>query len=134
MAKITNHRVLNSSRLILKRYKHIPPGGNVMSAPKHIRPKRYQDPAYCKRYSPNSVSRRIRYNLPSPTVVACTGANGEFIHPVLDRLLSLRERARLQTFPDSFEFIGSFGSIHSQIGNAVPPKLAMKLAQAMKTW
>ena len=46
------------------------------------------------------------------------------IHPFEDRGLSVREAARLQSFPDTFEFMGSINHIQQQIGNAVPPLLA----------
>lgn len=50
----------------------------------------------------------------------------EFVHPVQNRLLTLRECARIQSFPDWYNFTGSFSSISTQIGNAIPP-LFMKL-------
>lgn len=53
-----------------------------------------------------------------------TPSGGRFIHPYLNRTITPREAARLQSFPDSFEFIGSKTSVCKQIGNAVPPKLA----------
>jgi len=46
------------------------------------------------------------------------------IHPVENRGLSIREAARIQTFPDEFEFSGSIGKRQQQAGNAVPPRLA----------
>ena len=52
-----------------------------------------------------------------------------WIHPTLDRALSIREAARLQTFPDSFIFCGVKDSQYQQIGNAVPPMLAKALAR-----
>lgn len=52
-----------------------------------------------------------------------------WIHPVLNRALSVREAARLQSFPDSFVFIGAKDSQYQQVGNAVPPMLAKAIAQ-----
>jgi DNA (cytosine-5)-methyltransferase 1 len=54
-----------------------------------------------------------------------------WIHPIHDRALSIREAARLQTFPDSFVFYGVKDSQYQQIGNAVPPILAKALAQQL---
>lgn len=52
-----------------------------------------------------------------------------WIHPVLHRALSIREAARLQTFPDSFVFCGPKDSQYQQVGNAVPPMLAKAIAE-----
>ena len=58
-----------------------------------------------------------------------------WIHPILDRAISVREAARLQTFPDSFVFCGSKDKQYQQVGNAVPPimakAIAIKLAQQL---
>jgi DNA (cytosine-5)-methyltransferase 1 len=56
--------------------------------------------------------------------------NGAFIHYEQDRMISQREAARLQSFPDDFVFFGSDSAINRQIGNAVPPLMAFALAQA----
>jgi len=69
--------------------------------------------------------RRIRWDKPSPTIVAHLAKDGYmFIHPVEDRTITVREAARFQSFPDSFEFLGSMSSQFRQVGNAVPPILA----------
>lgn len=62
----------------------------------------------------------------SPTITSA--ATREFIHPIEDRPLTLREAARLQGFPDTFQFLGNRGSQSVQIGNAVPPPSANILA------
>ena len=73
---------------------------------------------------------RLDWNLPTMTITTRfdTPAGGRFIHPQQDRTLTPREAARVQSFPDSFEFIGTKSSICKQIGNAVPPKLSYFLA------
>jgi DNA (cytosine-5)-methyltransferase 1 len=63
-----------------------------------------------------------------PSLTITSAATREFVHPTEDRLLTLRECARLQTFPDSFVFAGSAASRIQQIGNAIPPILARTVA------
>lgn len=74
--------------------------------------------------------RRIDYKKPSPTVKENHG--GVFIHPKFDRVLTPRELARLQSFPDNFIFKGTKSSILKQIGNAVPPMLSYAIANIAK--
>jgi DNA (cytosine-5)-methyltransferase 1 len=79
------------------------------------------------------VYGRLRWDRPSGTITAgCTQpSKGRFLHPEQDRGLTLREAARLQGFPDSYRFFGTKQQIALQIGNAVPPPLALSLAQAI---
>lgn len=69
---------------------------------------------------------------PTITTRFDTPSGGKFIHPYENRTLTPREAARIQSFPDSFEFIGTKSNICKQIGNAVPPKLAYFLAEMVK--
>ncbi|TMC47583.1 MAG: DNA cytosine methyltransferase [Chloroflexi bacterium] len=73
--------------------------------------------------------RRLHADQPSKAVTSA--AVREFIHPHEDRLLTLREAARLQTFPDDFHFLGSFSERAQLIGNAVPPRLAEVFARQL---
>lgn len=77
---------------------------------------------------------RLEWNKPTMTITTRfdTPAGGRFIHPVENRTLTPREAARIQSFPDSFEFIGNKTIICKQIGNAVPPKLSYFLANLVK--
>ncbi len=73
-------------------------------------------------------------NEPSTTIIAHLYKDGNrFIHydPQQQRTITVREAARLQSFPDDFEFIGSKGNAYQMIGNAVPPKLAKAVANAV---
>ena len=74
------------------------------------------------------------WDQPSPTITARfdSFSRGRFGHPQLDRTITLREGARLQTFPDDFEFLGTKVEVAKQIGNAVPPLLAQRLAQQVE--
>lgn len=77
----------------------------------------------------NTIYMRLRYNEPCGTVVNVR--KSMWIHPELDRAISIREAARLQTFPDSFVFEGTKDSQYQQVGNAVPPFLASAVANSL---
>ncbi|MCL2560189.1 MAG: DNA cytosine methyltransferase, partial [Turicibacter sp.] len=69
----------------------------------------------------------ITNNLSAPSSLRC-------IHPLQSRALTPREGARIQSFPDSFQFVGGRESVNTQIGNAVPPLLAMAFAKEIKSF
>ena len=75
-----------------------------------------------RRGGPPAGLRRLRSNEPSKTITG--SAVNEFLHPSDDRFLTIRECARLQTFPDKFDFVGTKREQSLLIGNAVPPLLA----------
>jgi DNA (cytosine-5)-methyltransferase 1 len=95
---------------------------------------RYIELKYGERDSLGRVDR-LDPNLPAKTVIAggSKGGGRSHLHPLIPRTLSVRESARLQTFPDSFIFCGSPARGFTQVGNAVPPLLALKLARALCT-
>lgn len=78
---------------------------------------------------------RLNPILPSKTVIAGGNAGGgrSHLHPYIPRTLSVRESARIQTFPDDYEFIGPSARQFTQVGNAVPPVLAAQLAASIKS-
>ena len=74
--------------------------------------------------------RRLREDRPSSTIVAHLSKDTySHIHPTEPRGISVREAARLQSFPDDFHFSCSMGDAYKQIGNAVPPLMAYAVAQ-----
>ena len=76
---------------------------------------------------------RLDPRLPSKTVIA-GGNNGggrSHLHPFIPRTLSVRECARLQTFPDNYEFVGTASRQFTQVGNAVPPLFAFHIARSI---
>jgi len=75
----------------------------------------------------NFSRQRIYADQPSPTIAT----KPNLIHPFENRFLTPREIARLQSFPDTFEFCGTLSSIIKQVGNAVPPKLAEAVAKKL---
>ena len=81
-----------------------------------------------------SYSDRLRPEMPSGTVMIGSSAGGArpFIHPFEPRALTVRETARLQSFPDWYEFSGSRTEQYRQVGNAVPPLLAYEILSAIK--
>jgi len=109
--------VTKNSDLVVKRYKHIPQGGNWEHIPKRLM-LNYKDRSRCH----NGIYFRLDENEPS-SVIGNYRKN-MLVHPTEDRGLSVREAARLQSFPDGFVFCGGVGFQQQQVGNAVPPLLA----------
>jgi len=90
--------------------------------------KRYRDDIFKDKY------RKLRWDEPAGTITAHLAHDCyTHIHPEQPRTISIREAARIQSFPDSFRFSGNMGQRFRQIGNAVPPLLVQSLALAMKT-
>lgn len=112
-----NHVVTKNAPHIIERYKYIPQGGNWENIPDHLM-LNYTDRNRCH----TGIYRRLREDRPS--VVIGNFRKNMLIHPTQHRGLSVREAARLQSFPDWYEFTGSIGFQQQQVGNAVPPLLA----------
>jgi DNA (cytosine-5)-methyltransferase 1 len=76
---------------------------------------------------------RLDPSSPSKTVIAggISGGGRSHLHPYIPRTLSVRESARIQTFPDEYEFLGPVARQFTQVGNAVPPVLATQIASAI---
>ena len=82
-----------------------------------------------RRGGPPASLRRLRLDEPSKAITGA--AVNEFLHPSLHSFLTIRECARLQTFPDDFAFIGRRSELALLVGNAVPPRLAATLGRSM---
>ena len=109
--------VTKNSDLVVERYTHIPQGGNWENIPNFLM-SNYKDHSRCH----DGIYLRLKEDEPS-SVIGNYRKN-MLVHPTEDRGLSVREAARLQSFPDWFIFKGSVGFQQQQVGNAVPPFLA----------
>ena len=83
----------------------------------------------------NTTYKRQIWNEPASTVQTTFGmiSGCRNVHPIATRSLTVREAARIQSFPDTFKFVGSLGDVRATIGNAVPPLLAFAIAEHIKT-
>lgn len=128
--ELFNHRADKLSLLNLARIQSILEGQGRDSLPEHL-----QLPCQKNNASHRHLDTygRMAWDTVAPTITARfdSFSRGRFGHPTLDRTITLREGARLQTFPDDFEFFGTKVEIARQIGNAVPPLLAQKIAEQL---
>lgn len=118
---VKNHEVTIHNEQTTKVISMVPDGGNIKSLP----------PEYWNIRKYNKAFQRMNSELPSNTID--TGHRNYF-HYEANRIPTARESARIQSFPDSFEFLGTKGSQYKQVGNAVPPLLAKVLAQKIKSY
>ncbi|MFA5393699.1 MAG: DNA (cytosine-5-)-methyltransferase [Candidatus Ratteibacteria bacterium] len=137
---IPNHYTARLSSIDMEMAVCVPPGGNWKNIPDSIPSKRLESIRIS--YAAGGGSRstyygRLHPDKPSYTINTYFNRPGNGCHFHYDyeggqhRVLSEREAARLQSFPDNFVFSGSHVSIHKQIGNAVPPLLAYQVACAL---
>lgn len=121
------HKARQHSDLNLERLRHTPKnGGSRRSWPEHLH-------LACHKNGTgyNDVYGRMDFNRPANTLTTgCTNiTKGRYAHPTANRAITPLEAARLQTFPDGYEFVGSYDQISLQIGNAVPVRLAEVFAR-----
>lgn len=121
----------NPTAKSIERYKAVPPGGNRFDLEKN-RPDITPDCWKRKKSGGTDLFGRLWWDRPSVTIRTefYKPEKGRYLHPVDHRSITLREGARLQSFPDDFEFEGTARSrVGRQIGNAVPPLLAEAIAE-----
>lgn len=114
-----NHNPKKPNDKVIERMKHVPQGGNWKDVPPEL-----WDTQRDNRHS--SAYKRLSFNEPSITID--TG-HMNYFHPIFHRVPTVRESARLQSFPDSFIFCGNQGEQYRQVGNAVPPLMAKEIAK-----
>jgi DNA (cytosine-5)-methyltransferase 1 len=121
-----NQQLTKQSAQVVERLRYIRPGENVWNAnlPEHLR-------LNVKGAKLSQIYRRLHPDQPAYTLTGSGGGGTHGYHWHEPRALTNRERARLQTFPDDFLFIGSKESIRKQIGMAVPPHLARIIFEAI---
>lgn len=127
--KIFNHVAPSLGAINLARLKHIPEGGSWRDIPIELLPsgmKRARRSDHTKRYG------RLRKNGFASTILTkCDPHWGAFFHPAQDRVITVREAARIQSFPDKIRFEGSRVEQYKQVGNAVPVLLSAAVARTI---
>ena len=122
---LRNHMVTKTTDTAMERFRALKQGQNFHSLKESLKTNTYTDAARTQ----NTIYLRLNYDEPSGTVVNVR--KSMWIHPTQDRAISVREAARLQTFPDSFVFCGSKDKQYQQVGNAVPPIMAKSIAEKL---
>jgi DNA (cytosine-5)-methyltransferase 1 len=121
-----NHVRTNSTDVAEERFKVLKQGENFHDLDEKLK-KTYSDHTRTQ----NTVYKRLNYEKPSETVINVR--KSMWIHPTQHRAISIREAARLQSFPDSYRFDGNKDEQYQQVGNAVPPLLARSIAESVLT-
>jgi len=121
---VYNHIIPLSTETALQRFKSLKEGENFHKLKDDMK-ESYANPGRTQ----NSIYLRLNSSEPSGTVINVR--KSMWIHPKLDRAISVREAARLQSFPDDFVFYGTKDSQYQQVGNAVPPLMAEKIAECL---
>ena len=120
---IANHKPRALAPTQYKRLASIGPGQGLKDLPEEIRPKSGYSGAY----------GRLTKEMVAPTITRWVfhPGSGRFGHPADTRMITIREAARLQGFPDDFEFVGTYTQQAGQVGNAVPPLLVERIAEVL---
>ncbi len=126
---VENHSAPKLGPVNIERMQHIPQGGSWRDIPFDLLPqgmKKAKRSDHTKRYG-----RPAKADLACTILTKCDVHWGAYIHPTQDRSFTVREAARLQSFPDFFTFSGSRTEQFIQVGNAVPPLLGKAVAQSI---
>lgn len=120
---VANHKPRKLQPTQYERLASLKPGEGLKQLPEHIRPRSGYSGAY----------GRLTEDMVAPTITRWVfhPGSGRWGHPRDIRVLTIREAARIQGFPDDFEFVGTYNNQAGQIGNAVPPLLARRIAEGI---
>ncbi len=122
--RIINHEIKYPNNEVVERIRYVKEGGNWQDVPSHLW-KTTRNNRHSSAYK--------RLNSKDVSITIDTG-HMNYFHPKFDRTPTVRESARIQSFPDNFEFLGSKTSQYKQVGNAVPPLLAKEIALIIKKY
>ena len=126
---VPNHDIHYPALIQQKRISFVPQGGNWRQIPEELwATARTSSPERKNRHS--SAYKRLKEDDLSVTIDA-GNQHSNYYHPIFNRLPTVREAARLQSFPDEFKFFGTMTEQYLQVGNAVPPILARQIASAI---
>lgn len=127
---VKNHDIHYPAEIQQKRISYVPQGGNWKDVPEELwETKRTQKTGRKNRHS--SAYKRLKEDDVSVTIDA-GNQHSNYYHPIYNRIPTVREAARIQSFPDDFVFEGTMTEQYLQVGNAVPPLLAKCIAMAIK--
>ncbi|MCI8993788.1 MAG: Alw26I/Eco31I/Esp3I family type II restriction adenine-specific DNA-methyltransferase [Eubacterium sp.] len=130
---ILNHTTFKLSDLDLEMIKSVPPGGSWKDIPAKTVEKSKRLKKIAQTGGRTTLYGRIDYDKPSYTITTYFNrpGNGTYVHPVHERVISVREAARFQTFQDDYYFYGNKTQLLKQVGNAVPVLLAYQIGKAI---
>lgn len=134
--KANAHLAMNHSPKLKARFSYVPKGGGLLDVPDHLLTphlRKMVSGHYGSGGHVKNIYGRLTWDQPCGTIVAGMDkiTCGRYVHPEADRLLTPRECARIQSFPDEFKLIGGQVSRYYAVGNAVPPRLATVLGTAI---
>lgn len=121
--KLTNHIARALSPIQMSRARVLSEGQDARDLPPELAPKKHYSGAY----------GRLYWDKPARTITRWVfhPGSGRFFHPTQNRTITIREAARLHSFPDSFHFLGTYTEMASQIGESVPPLLGKVIAETI---
>lgn len=128
---ILNHMTFKLSDLDLEMIKFVPQGGNWKNIPMETVKKSKRLEKISKTGGRTTLYGRIDYSKPSYTITTYFNrpGNGTYVHPIHERVVSVREAARFQSFKDDYYFFGNKTQLLKQVGNAVPTLLAYQIGK-----